>query len=502
MELKRDSYDVVVVGAGMGGLTAAALLAKNGLQVLLVDKNDRAGGYAQSMERGGFTFDLAVHLISGCNEGGTVRSVLDDLGVRDEVEFMEPATFYRCIFPDFTIDVPIGLKQFTEVHAREFPQERQGIEALVNEMEAIYAEATSIRSTMGPSDLIKAPFAYPHLVKYRNTTFARMLDQFIKSEKLRAALSALCIYIGLPPSRLPAIVMSTAIVALVGDDHYYVRGGSQRLVNAIVHGLEKHGGEFLPKSRVNRIHCEQGKVESVELEGGTRVKARVVISNVSARQTFGKLLNPSYTSKKYLDRVYRMRPTHSVFEVFMGVDMDMRNSVMAHETFILRSYDPSYGITDDFSQALVKGSSRAGFGICVPTLTDSSIAPNGCHVLCIVTYAPYYIGKNWDGEKEKVGESLVKQAEVYIPGLSDHIVIKELVSPLDLERMTLNDEGAIYGWEKGFDQIGRKAFTFSTPVKGLYLAGHWAGEEHGVTGTMSSGKRVSNAILKQCIDNY
>jgi len=496
MELKRDSYDVVVVGAGMGGLTAAALLAKSGLQVLLVDKNDRAGGYAQSMERGGFTFDLAVHLISGCNEGGTVRSVLDDLDVLDEAEFIKPATFYRCIFPDFTIDVPIGLKQFADVHAREFPRERQGIEALVNEMEAICHEAAGIRSSMGLSDLIRAPFAYPHLFKYRNKTFAQMLDQFIKSEKLKAALSALCIYIGLPSSRLPAIVMSFALVAIVEDDHYYIRGGSQRLVNAVVHGLEKHGGEFLPKSPVNRIHCEQGKVSSVELEGGTRVKARAVVSNVSARQTFGKLLNPSCTGKKYLDRVYRMRPTHSVFEVFMGVDIDMRNSVMAHETFVLRSYDLSYGVSDNFSQALVKGSSRAGFGMCVPTLTDSSIAPSGCHVLCMATYAPYDIGKNWDGEKEKVGESLIKQAEVYVPGLSDHILIKELVSPLDLERMTLNDEGAIYGWEKGFGQIGRKAFTFSTPVKGLYLAGHWAGEEHGVTGTMRSGKRVSDAIIK------
>ena len=129
MELKRDSYDVVVVGAGIGGLTAAALLANKGLQVLLVDKNERAGGYAQSMERGGFTFDLAVHLISGCNEGGTVRSVLDDLDVLDEVEFMKPAIFYRCIFPDFRIDVSIGLKQFAEVHAREFPQEGQVLSA-------------------------------------------------------------------------------------------------------------------------------------------------------------------------------------------------------------------------------------------------------------------------------------------------------------------------------------------------------------------------------------
>ncbi len=158
MEPKRDSYDVVVIGAGMGGLTAAALLAKKGLSVLLVDKNDRPGGYAQSMEQEGFTFDLAVHQICGCNEGGTVRSVLKDLDVLGEIELIKPATFYRCIFPDFTIDVPTGLKQFVEAYAQRFPQERQGLAALVSTIEETYRQVRSMPGSVGSLDLLKWDF--------------------------------------------------------------------------------------------------------------------------------------------------------------------------------------------------------------------------------------------------------------------------------------------------------------------------------------------------------
>ena len=496
MEPKRDSYDVVVIGAGMGGLTAAATLARKSLKVLLVDKNERPGGYAQSMEREGFIFDLAVHLICGCDEGGTVRSVLEDLRVQDEIEFIKPDVFYRCIFPDFTLDIPNGLKQFTEAHVRRFPHEKQGIEALVSTMKDVYNDAIRIPPSMGLIDLLKTPFIYPHLFKYRNKTFAQMLDDFIKDKRLKATLSALWGYIGLSPSRLPATFMSTAIVALVGDNEYYVRGGFQQLVNALVHGLQKHGGEVMLETKVDRIHCENNKVSSVQLEGGIRVKAKVVVSNVSAKQTFGKLVSSPSINKKYLERVHRMRPSCSVFEVFVGTDLDLRESVAAHETFAMWSYDLDFDLADNFSHTLDETSGRGAIGICVPTLTDPSVAPEGRHVLCLASFAPYDMEKNWDEEKNNIGERLIKRVETLIPGLNDHAVIKEIVSPLDMERLTLNDQGAPYGWEKSIDQLGPKALTFSTPFEGLYLAGHWTGLEHGVPGTMGSGKRVSDVIVR------
>jgi len=495
MEPKRDSYDAVVVGAGMGGLTAAAMLAKHSLSVLLVDKNERPGGYAQSMEIEGFTFDLAVHLICGCDEGGTVRSILKDLGVQDDIDFMKPDIFYRCIFPDFTLDIPNGLEQFAEAHIQKFPHEKQGIEALMNTMKDIYNDIISIPNSMSSWDMLKTPFVHPRLFKYRNKTFAQMLDAFLKDRKLKAALSALWAYIGLSPSKLPATFMSAAIVALVRDNQYYVRGGFQQLVKAVVRGLEKHGGELLLGTMVDRIHCENGKISGVELEGGVRVKAKVVISNVSAGQTFGKLVSSANINKRYLDRIHRMKPSCSAFEVFLGTDLDMQDSVAKHENFAVWSYDLDYNPADAFLQMLQTGD-RGGIGICVPTLTDSSLAPEGKHVLCLVTFAAYDTVRDWEEAKSEVGERLIKRIETLIPGLNDHAVVKKIVSPLDMERLTLNDRGATYGWEKSLEQLGPKALTSSTPIEGLYLAGHWAGSEHGVPGTMGSGKRVSDLIVR------
>ena len=148
--------------------------------------------------------------------------------------------------------------------------------------------------------------------------------------------------------------------------------------------------------RVLEVSAFKGAdLSGVELEEGARVNARAVVSNVSAKQTFGNLVSSLNINRKYLNRVHRMKPSCSAFEVFLGTDLDIHDSVAAHETFAIWSYDLDYDPANTFLQMLETGS-RGGIGICATTLTDPSLAPEGKHVLCLLSFAPYDIVRDWD----------------------------------------------------------------------------------------------------------
>jgi prolycopene isomerase len=122
----RDRYDVVVVGGGMAGLTAGALLACNGMQVLVVDANYKPGGVCRTLEASGYAIDLGVHLISGCNRDGpfgpgTVFSILERLGVSDQCELIQVDPFYTARLPGQSLVVPAGREAYVEAYSTAFP---------------------------------------------------------------------------------------------------------------------------------------------------------------------------------------------------------------------------------------------------------------------------------------------------------------------------------------------------------------------------------------------
>src|SRR5262247_3538924 len=136
-EAARDVYDAVVVGSGLGGLTAAALLAQAGQRVLVVERHDRPGGYAHAFRRRGYRFDSAVHVVGGCEpgpfeEGALLHRVLARLGVRDRCDFVRVDPGYRVEWPGMALEAPSDLERFVEAHVEQFPREGKGIRGFVD----------------------------------------------------------------------------------------------------------------------------------------------------------------------------------------------------------------------------------------------------------------------------------------------------------------------------------------------------------------------------------
>jgi phytoene desaturase len=498
-ESNQENYEIIVIGSGMGGLSVAALLAKAGKKVLVVERHDRPGGYAHAFLRNRYHFDSAIHMTAGCEpvsdsgtlSGGLIDRLLRIFDVRDRCNFVKINPFYSVLFPDAQIvDIPTGIENFTATHVAHFPDEEKGLRSFMKTCIDLTNEATKIPGDLSIFDFLKVPRKYPTVFKYHKSTLQQVLDEHIQNAKLKSILGALWPYLGLPPSKLSFLYWSFMNRSFLEEGAYYCQGTFQNLVNAFVESLRKNDGELILQSRVRRvIISKDNAVGGVILENGQRISAPVVISNADATQTFEELVGVENTPEQYLSKLRKMKPSLSAFVVYLATDLNLVKLGAKHEMFLYKTWNH-----DETFLSIFEGK-PAGIAITVPTLSDPSLAPPGEHIVIVTTLIPYEIGSSWREQKSKYAEMLMQEVEKVFPGIRNHITFSEGASPRTMERYTLNLTGAIYGWEVSPEQVGRGRLAHETPIKGLYLSGHWTQPGGGLYGVTLSGVDTARSVL-------
>ena len=503
-------FDVVVIGAGGGGLAASALLARRELKVVLLEQGSTVGGYMTAFERPPYTFEASLHAIDGLNEGGRSRLLFEQLGILDRVKPIRLATAYRAVFPDFAIDVPADADAYRAELKRLFPAESAGIDEFFTIMGDMYTAVAwknrdNAGDRKGAGQVVAAnPRFWTVFFSWGRRSFGDLLDHCTDDPKLKAVLSWLSGYVGASPSQIPAMQVMAMWASYHSDGFYYFEGGSRSVSEALADVVLENGGEIQFGARATKIEIENGKAVAVVTRDGARYACRYVVSNASATSTLFGMVGREHLPRKYVRSLEGMRVGPSIFQVFLGVNHDYAAAFGGvHTISVFDSYDPGVylGTSPDGADP-----SRVGFYLTDFSVVDPLAAPPGKNVIEITAYLPYDWEDGWrvrEGAdahrelKDRTAATFIRRAEKLLPGLSEHIEVMEVGTPITMQRHTLNPGGSVYGWAAGQSMSwGTYAMPRKTPIPNLYLASAWSAGG-GQSNVIAVGVNVAQEILEE-----
>jgi prolycopene isomerase len=473
-----DEYDVIVIGAGIGGLTCGAYLAKFGAKVLIVERHWVPGGLCSFFKRKGFYFDAGAHYFGSLgNQKGFGGMLLRPLELDVEFIPIDPVDIFH--FPDKTMAFPANIELHIERLQEYFPHERESIHAFFKEMLRIYRHFYRGKQD---SEVLNS---------YKNALYQKVLDQYFQDAKLKAILSATIGYLGVYPARVSVIGMAAMMMSYFYDGGYIARGGSQALPDSLMRRFVAEGGDLLLNTAVERITInEKNQATGVILASGEEVRARVVISNADAQQTFLQLIGEKHVDAAYVQVLKSFRESNSCFVLYLGI---------ACEDETLRGkrgwYWDSYQMNRPENIPLY---------VAIPTLEDKSLAPPGHHILTATTIydeppiddEQWYTEDRWIEYKQRCSEETLKRLNQIIPGLSRRVVVQESATRRTIYRYSLNSRGAMYGWESNPGQYWLNRLPIQTQFENLFLCGHWTLTGPGVVSVVACGFLVARTVLE------
>jgi phytoene dehydrogenase-like protein len=478
----QSTYDVVVIGAGIGGLICANLIARSGLRVLLIEQHYVVGGYCSMFRRKGYTFDAATHFYPLLGNPNTMTGrLLVDLGITTGWVKMDPVDRFH--FPDGSIfAVPADFDRYLAQLKVEFPAEAHALDDFFADVREAYMYGLLYYFRGRDTN---------RLNEYRALTVRHMLDRRFRDPKLKLLLTADCPHWGSPPART-SFVFDSMLRLSYFLGNYYPRGGSQAFADELAQRFEERGGQILLQSLVTRILVEKQTAYGVEVETGwgrdrhvVRVYAGEVVSNGDLLRTLERLVGPEHLAADELAAVRTLRPTYPCFLMHIGLK-DMPTEVLRQ----------AHGYYWDSWDADEVGRNGLKFKMFVPTLYEPRLARDGDHVVIIqkVLDIDYHAIDDWAAHKAAVEQYVMDNLERVLPGFTAKVVVKCSASALTSYRYPLNPHGALRGWEMSPDQLGTQRVDVVGPIKNLYFVGHWVQPGGGITPVIMSAMKVAKMI--------
>jgi phytoene dehydrogenase-like protein len=522
-------YDAIIIGAGHNGLTAAAYLARAGYSTLVLERRDMVGGCCVTEE-----------IAPGCRASTTSYiasmlrpEVIRDLHLGDHGLRMVPCDpALQVPFPDGHLvswwakreQVVEELRKISPRDAETFVRVDERLKKLARYLQPFFLEPPPEPGTQsfdGWSDLFRAGKRFrgistpeiSQLVSFLTGSLGEFLDRNYESEKVKTLFLANNVYGKHGGPYQPGTALGLLFHLLSGGEHdqqgFYghVMGGMGSITNAMAKAARAFGAEIRTSAPVQQIDSRNGRVRSVILQDGTELRARVVLSNADPKRTFLGMVPQRDLPAEFV---------HAIRGIKMEGPCAKVNMVLAEEprfTGTPPGYDPQQRSlftlvpTLEFAERCYD---IAKFGeipqqlwvdCVIASNADPSLAPAGKHVMtCFVQYVPYKLRQGtWDDNRELLGDRAVKKISEYAPNVPGAIIARQVLTPLDLERIYGLTEGNIFHGDLNLEQLffNRPVAGWSqyrTPIAGLYLCGAGAHPGGGVTG--APGHNAAHQVLR------
>ncbi len=510
------SADAVVIGGGHNGLVAAAYLAKAGKRVLVVERRPIVGGACVTEEiHPGFLVSTLAYTCGLFRPEIKAELGLGSFGLEEHI--CDPSSFLP--FPDrryllYRRDDDWNTDQvakFSKADVRAWPR----YEKFWQEF-AELVEPTLLAPPVSLADLaafVQTPDAEDFLRRTMLMSIADLLDDFFESDEVKVSLATSAVAGTMAGPRTPgtAFVLghhTLGDIAGVKGAWGWARGGMGTISEAIARAARHFGAEIRTNAAVRRIVVQAGRATGVELEDGTRIRAKAVLSNADPKRTFLHLVEREHLPEEFVHAVERIRFESSSFKLNLALrelpdfEAIRGTSVQPHHRAIIDIAPSLDYLERAYDDAKHGHPSREPFlEFVLQSANDPTVAPSGMHTLTVsAKFAPYNLAQgSWDSEAERFADRIIDVLEAYAPNVRRAIIATRWRSPLDMEReygLTRGDvfHGAILPYQMFSFRPVPGWSQYRTPVPGLYLCGAGAHPGGGVIG--AAGHNAAMAVLE------
>ena len=459
-------YDALVIGSGISGLTSAALLAKKGKSVLVLEQYSRPGGYMHSFRRFGELFDTGAHYVGSMGPGQPFHTLLSYLDVYKTEAFvpLNPDGFDVFHFPEGPIVLPAGYEKATKELGRHFPQEQAAIESYFNLVQSTVAHFPTY-SFDGNADMTRS-------LEALQTPLSEVVEKLTRNPRLQTLLYAYCGLHGVLPQDTPFGLHAIVVDSLIRGPMGFAKGGDD-LTQSFVSRIQASGGRVLMNQRVSSLEVTGDQITGVCTEKGERFTAEWVISSLHPKTTFGLLSDDQRLTGLFKDRVRNLPESGGMFAVYARCQNLHLDPLQNHYYF--DTSDP---------QELFKPRGPTEVPAMVfASMSRSANSQGGKRVLSLHSASPFSWFQEWQNTqyakrpesyknfKEQLTQKIFQAVERYQPGFSQTVEQHVSSSPLSNLHFNGSIEGSGYGLYHSIQNTGARAIGPRTKILNLLVTG-------------------------------
>lgn len=457
--------NIVIIGGGLGGLSAGALLSQDGYQVTLIEQHNILGGCATTFNRKDFICEVGLHEMDGVYSNPEIQKIFERLDVYNNIEFLKAPEFFKTTIKNDSFIMPDGIDNAIEALSKKFPKEENSIKKYFTLLKDITKAYENLQN-MKWYHYVLFPLYFNIVLRYKNKSVTEVFDQLFQDEKLKLILNTNIQYYNDTPNTLSFLLHALAQYSYYKGGGYFIKGGSGRLSEYLASIIEKNGGKLLTKATVT--NCTQKKVTYIHKKQEYTLNADKIISNLSPGDTY-KLFDYPYKETKEI--------ADSLLTIYIGFSKNLKSiyGKGAYSNFIYDEIEDIQG----FNRMLQKDISQRGFVFVDYSQIDANLTKTDDKSFGVICMTDYLNGWNnlskeeYKNKKLELEKTLIQKLEIYYPKLSSYIEYIETGSAKTVQRYIKTPNGTAYGFKPTPKQFFKIPKVSSEKIDDLYFVGQW-----------------------------